>query len=576
MEYIDKEFGEIRKSQIKSDQTNIVKYGITDYEQQEALKKISLFKTPKIVSGHSQDHIISSNPGVISNSGLGQSMKRNLEADIDNDHIIKKSKNSETQLFEELKMHLLNQLNHGLSPNEIPLPSFIEEVSNEVECILKQAIIQKESNSAIIVAPRSHYKTLIIDRHISNLSKEYSKNFIKVTLNGLIHTENAAINSIATQLENELIRIKLDNDINEEIQKNDFNEFQISQGTITEVFDNILKLLDSAAVQMGQKRSHTSKSEKITVVFVFNEIDEFADPVRQTLLYNLFDMVEHARIPVCILGCTTKINILEFLEKRVKSRFSQRIICVPQVSTLNEFLESYKQMITVDADKIKLGQIWNEKINGVLSDDTSELYLLLKYNFDTFKNLTLLKNETIPMIFKAQNIQELLVSIDNCNIAKLYRRSQLQNNLLNKVKSLSDLELIILISAARISLKHDDNVNFNLTYEEYTKIIRSLNAKIPSTTTESTPHLFIERTIRVWNKKDIKNIWESLSGLELISERGLINIRQSAQAAFQATNHFSTTGISPFDLKMFHVLITLQELRKIIGKSSIYYIWTQL
>ncbi|KAJ2938330.1 hypothetical protein O0L34_g13248 [Tuta absoluta] len=48
----------------------------------------------------------------------------------------------------------------------------------------------------------------------------------------------------------------------------------------------------------------------------------------QTLLYNLFDVTQSQQAPMCVLGITNRIDVMDLLEKRVKSRFSHRHIFI--------------------------------------------------------------------------------------------------------------------------------------------------------------------------------------------------------------------------------------------------------
>jgi origin recognition complex subunit 4 len=44
----------------------------------------------------------------------------------------------------------------------------------------------------------------------------------------------------------------------------------------------------------------------------------------QTLLYNLFDIAQSRAAPIIVIGLTTELDVVESLEKRVKSRFNHR------------------------------------------------------------------------------------------------------------------------------------------------------------------------------------------------------------------------------------------------------------
>jgi origin recognition complex subunit 4 len=57
---------------------------------------------------------------------------------------------------------------------------------------------------------------------------------------------------------------------------------------------------------------------------VLDNFDLFASHPNQALLYNLFDIVQHQRSSLAVVGITSRLDALDLLEKRVKSRFSHR------------------------------------------------------------------------------------------------------------------------------------------------------------------------------------------------------------------------------------------------------------
>ncbi|SCU85651.1 LAFA_0D16930g1_1 [Lachancea sp. 'fantastica'] len=578
MEDVDAEFAPLRKSLQAVDANKIIQDVSVDHEQQAFLRKIRLV-TGQEKSSKSQIAVEGANEGSEARTDTNSALPTPSTGDAsrylaskrphsDHEDDVPTPKRKQANVldpdFLQFQAYFLKQLNGSLPPTETRLPSFVHECSKEVERILKQSIIQKESHSAIIVGPRSHFKTAVIEHHLSFLTQKYEQQFVTIRLNGLIHSEQAAINSIAYQLESRLQGLHGNKDIS----------FSISSGSLTEVFEKVLRLIDTTAIQHS-KSSSASRAEKISIIFIFDEIDTFAGPLRQTLLYNLFDMVEHARVPVCILGSTTKMNVVEHLEKRVNSRFSQRMIYVPTIKTFEEFLDVVQEDFRIDITN-ESALKWNEALKQLINKDTSNLRRVLKNNYETFRSTILLKNSLQLLVAKEKSIEALISGLETCYWINCYNRNQLENSLSSKVKTLSDLELAVLVAAARVSLKTDDNVNFNLAYAEYSSMVKETNKKMPIIPQATGTSMMLESTLRVWKKQDVKNIWENIIDLDFLAERGSVGLRVSASAAFQASNYHATATIIPFDLRTYQMQITLQELRRTVPKLSIYYSWTQL
>jgi origin recognition complex subunit 4 len=89
------------------------------------------------------------------------------------------------------------------------------------------------------------------------------------------------------------------------------------------------------------------------VVFIIDEFDLFAGHTRQTLLYNLFDIAQARKAPIAVLGLTTRIDVVESLEKRVKSRFSHRYVYLSLAKTLFAYRAICKRGLTIDDEDMK-------------------------------------------------------------------------------------------------------------------------------------------------------------------------------------------------------------------------------
>lgn len=112
---------------------------------------------------------------------------------------------------------------------------------------------------------------------------------------------------------------------------------------------SLLALLSHPAEITGTDDGVTSKS----VVFVIDEFDLFATHARQTLLYNLFDIAQARKAPIAVLGLTTRIDVVESLEKRVKSRFSHRYVHLSLPKSLPAYWDICKQGLLVEEEDME-------------------------------------------------------------------------------------------------------------------------------------------------------------------------------------------------------------------------------
>lgn len=86
-------------------------------------------------------------------------------------------------------------------------------------------------------------------------------------------------------------------------------------------------------------------------VVVLESFDLFAIHGRQALLYCLLDTVQSCRAGkdgsgVVVIGVTTRVDTINLLEKRVKSRFSGRMLLTAGPATLDDWISITRDVLT--------------------------------------------------------------------------------------------------------------------------------------------------------------------------------------------------------------------------------------
>uniref|UniRef100_G3WAY0 Origin recognition complex subunit 4 n=1 Tax=Sarcophilus harrisii TaxID=9305 RepID=G3WAY0_SARHA len=280
--------------------------------------------------------------------------------------------------------------------------------------LLKRTAIHGESNSALIIGPRGSGKTMILNQALEELMeiKQVRENVLQVHLNGLLQiNDKIALKEITKQL-------CLENVVGDKIF-----------GTFAE---NLSFLLE--ALKKGDRTT------SCPVIFILDEFDLFAHHKNQTLLYNLFDISQSAQTPVAVIGLTCRLDILELLEKRVKSRFSHRQIHLMNSFSFSQYLKIFKEQLTLPEefpDK-HFTEKWNETVQMLaLSHITSSR----------------------PFIIPTDLIEaNHLCSMDSKA---------------NIVHGLSVLEICLLIAMKHLNdIYQDEPFNFQMVYNEFQKFIQ--------------------------------------------------------------------------------------------------------
>ncbi|RMJ22576.1 Origin recognition complex subunit [Aspergillus sp. HF37] len=213
---------------------------------------------------------------------------------------------------------VLEKLN-GKRP--IPLKG-LESEYQKVHQLIEQTVTAGEGNSMLVYGSRGCGKTTIVETAISSLKEEHGNDFHVVRLNGFLQTDDRqALREMWRQLGRET-------NTEDEVEK---------VSSHADTMATLLALLSHPEELFGPTGSKDGVTAAKSIVIILDEFDLFVSHARQTLLYNLFDIAQARKAPVAVIGLTTKVDITEILEKRVKSRFSHRYVFVPLPKSLDTF-----------------------------------------------------------------------------------------------------------------------------------------------------------------------------------------------------------------------------------------------
>ncbi|KAL9123479.1 MAG: hypothetical protein Q9217_007081, partial [Psora testacea] len=252
-----------------------------------------------------------------------------------------------------LKSHILSGLT---SARRIPLVN-LSDPYNKVHQLLSQTILAGEGNSMLVIGARGTGKTALVETAVEDLSNQHGQDFHVVRLNGFIHTDDKlALKEVWRQLGREMDVV---------------DEMSSGRSNYADMLTSLLALLSHQEVPPEGGESEQQRITTKSVVFILDEFDLFASHPRQTLLYNLFDLAQFSTTPLAVLGLTTKVNVVELLEKRVKSRFGQRYVYLSAPRTLEAFTRICQEGLMFRlpttsssfSDKLQSGKSYQESAN---------------------------------------------------------------------------------------------------------------------------------------------------------------------------------------------------------------------
>ncbi|XP_043361039.1 origin recognition complex subunit 4 isoform X2 [Dermochelys coriacea] len=267
--------------------------------------------------------------------------------------------------------------------------------------LLKRTTIHGESNSALIIGPRGSGKTMLLNHVLKELMevKQVRENLLQVHLNGLLQTnDKIALKEITRQLQ-------MENVVGDKV----FGSFA----------ENLAFLLE--ALKKGDRDS------SCPVLFILDEFDLFVHHKNQTLLYNLFDISQSAQTPVTVIGLTCRQDILELLEKRVKSRFSHRQIYLLNSFDFKQYLKIFKEQLSLPTEFLykPFTQKWNKNVQSLSEDRTVQD--VLRNHFHCSKDLRSLHMLLMLALSSITVSHPFMTGSDLLEASKLYRMDSKAN-----------------------------------------------------------------------------------------------------------------------------------------------------
>ncbi|KAJ5444562.1 uncharacterized protein N7458_008434 [Penicillium daleae] len=423
-----------------------------------------------------------------------------------------------------------------------------------------------EGNSMLLLGSRGCGKTAVVENIISSLGKQHGNDFHVVRLNGFLHTDDRlALREMWRQLGRE-------------------THTEDDAAKVSSYADTMATLL--ALLSHPEELFGASNGDKVTaaksVVILLDEFDLFVTHPRQTLLYNLFDIAQARKAPIAVIGLTTKVDVTEMLEKRVKSRFSHRYVYIPLPKTYETFSEICMACLDLDENEVEeltagLGSEqainktagwktllngWKEYLQNLFNDKDFQSHLKKIYH-QTKSVKEFLASALLPISALHLSTQAADKPTFQIPTPRSFASQSLTcpdpaalpfSTSMTASFSPSSLPLSLLLAATRLAALFDPSndsiqaqsiaplaLSFPAAYAEYVRLLTSAKTSASISGAAATPG-------RVWGRDVARESWEKLVTWGLVTPVG--------------------SGNGTADGQMFRVEISFEEVVEMAGTGS--------
>ncbi|KZW04067.1 hypothetical protein EXIGLDRAFT_758368 [Exidia glandulosa HHB12029] len=235
--------------------------------------------------------------------------------------------------------------------------------------LLDGTITRGEGNTCMLLGPKGCGKTRIVDRALD----VFPRRAIVVRLSGHAQlSDRHAIREMARQIGEQTGRV---------VDVEGLEEEEESDVDLMDDDDSPDKVDEKLLPPSSQILSLVARLPSLPrpVVVVIDALDLFTAHARQALLYCLFDTAQSIRIDskakgLAVIGVTSRVDTINLLEKRVKSRFSHRVIRLSSPQTLNSYIGVARALLSahpLDESGTTEQQFhWDSSVEEFLADDT--------------------------------------------------------------------------------------------------------------------------------------------------------------------------------------------------------------
>jgi origin recognition complex subunit 4 len=346
-----------------------------------------------------------------------------------------------------------------------------------VEHLVQGVVNGRHSTSMLLVGPRGCGKTSLVNAVLDSLQQQNSNSaapplsqssrtspsFLVVRLHGLAMTTDAqAFREIATQLS-----------IEEELQQ----QLLLQQSSAIASPGKKIEVGASTSAHLAllfdvlKKTGRTGRA----IIFFLEDFDRFAmqgggASNHQALLYNLLDMTHSCGMQFGVLGTSVRTDVLQLLEKRVRSRFSQlTVVMTSALQQPNHLVPIvYSRLaLPVQLRHNPLRPQWNERVEALIA--TRDFWRIIGTVAQRTRDVrALLRFLSVALTHLSET--DWLLRIEHFNDTVAIARAQ-EYGLSKQMQAMTPLQLVLMGALLRLVLREFAVITFAAVMQQFKEFV---------------------------------------------------------------------------------------------------------
>lgn len=235
--------------------------------------------------------------------------------------------------------------------------------------------------------------------------------------------------------------------------------------SLNNIIAHIIALLSNTA---STSTSISNSSKRKPLIITLDEFDLFTARPRQALLYCLLDAVQAASYSagLAVVGLTSRIDTVDLLEKRVKSRFSHRILHVRLPGSYEIFERIVRNALSsivtseTSSGSVIFAQAWKKDVQTLFSN--SHFREILRGIFELANDIRLVYRVLTPTMARLSALDPAF----DLPLLLTTASTEVGDGLVHVLRDLTEPELALLIAVKHLQTRDRQVFNFEMCFDE--------------------------------------------------------------------------------------------------------------